>query len=97
MNNVIVNEEQIKEAGAKAISRGLYGTWFADKATPQELILRCESQIADCKKWIVNLEVMKAENETKVKAERLEAFKESITTMSAEERDYILSLINNQN
>lgn len=94
---MITTDEQIKEAGAKAISRGLYGTWFAEKATPQELIVRCDSHIADCKKWITNLEVLKAENEKKVKEERLEAFKESITTMSAEERDYILSLINNQN
>lgn len=91
---MITTEEQIKEVGAKAISREAYGTWFAEKATPQELIVRCDSQIADCKKWIVNLEVLKAENEMKVKAERLEALKTSISTMSAEEKAEIINLLN---
>ena len=37
-----------------------YGTWFG-KSTPDHIIKRCDEQIANCQKWILNLEQLKQE------------------------------------
>jgi len=89
MDTTAIIEKETKEAGAKAISREQYGTWFAEKATPQELITRCESQIADCKRWIVNLEALKVENKAKVKAALLDSYctKEAIEAVIKDLQD----------
>ena len=65
-----------------------YGTWFG-KSTPDHIIKRCDEQIANCQKWILNLEQLKQEQLYK-KAE----LKAMLAAMGEEERSNFINGLN---
>jgi methionine aminopeptidase len=51
-----------------------YGFWCAAGTTPAELVAKCNEQLAKCKRWVDNVNELKAENEAKVNAALLASF-----------------------
>lgn len=62
-----------------------YGTWFGD-ATPDHIIKRCDEQIANCQKWILNLGQLKQEQLAKKAEGHKEELKAMLAAMGEEER-----------
>lgn len=50
-----------KLGAPRSVITDLFGTWFKNGATPEQLIARCTEQIANCEKWLVNLEKLRKE------------------------------------
>lgn len=69
-----------------------YGTWFGD-STPDHIIKRCDEQIANYQKWILNLGQLKQEQLAKKAEEHKEELKAMLEAMGEEERtNFINSL-----
>jgi len=82
-----------KQPTARELSVREYGKWFAEKASAEELLKKCNERIAEYKQWTANLEILKAEKEAEVKAQRVEALKASVVSMSAEEKAELVKLL----
>lgn len=82
-----------KQPTARELAVKKYGKWFAANATPEELLKKCNERIAEYKEWTTNLEVLKAEKEAEIKAQRIDALKTSVSTMTAEEKKEIINLL----
>ena len=76
-----------KEEAAK------YGTWFGN-SDPDHIIKRCEEQIANCKKWILNLEQLKQEQLAKKAESHKEELKAMLAAMGEEERTNFINSLN---
>jgi hypothetical protein len=85
---------QVKKVGQRKESIDSYGTSFGKLLTSDELLKRCDEQLEKCEKWTANLTALKAEKEAEIKAQRIEALKTSVSTMSAEEKAEIINLLN---
>lgn len=89
-----VNAEEGKSVeSTRKDSNEKYGTWFPVNATPEVLVTKCNQQIANCNKWLLNLEALKVESEAIIKTTRFEALKSSLKDMSPEEKELIQSLL----
>ena len=72
-----------------------YGTWFGN-ANPDHIIKRCDEQIANCEKWIVNLRQLKQEQlALKAKAHEDE-LKAMLAAMNPEIREAFINGLNQQ-
>lgn len=70
-----------------------YGTWFGD-ATPDHIIKRCDEQIANCQKWILNLGQLKQEQLAKKAEGHKEELKAMLAAMGEEERINFINGLN---
>lgn len=63
MNDFIIKADTMtaKVGAPRNETNELFGTWFKKGATPEQLIAKCDEQIANCKKWIMNLEQLRKE------------------------------------
>ena len=81
------------QKGIMTESKNLYGIYIRPNITPEDLVVLCDKHLVDCNRWIVNVTALKAETETKLKAQRVEAIKTSVSTMTAEEKAEIINLL----
>ena len=70
-----------------------YGTWFG-KSTPDHIIKRCDEQIANCQKWLLNLEQLKQEQLVKKAEGHKEELKAMLAAMGEEERSNFINGLN---
>lgn len=67
-----------------------YGTWFGN-ANPDHILRRCDEQIANCEKWIVNLQQLKQEQLVLKAKEHEEELKAILAAMKPDERNAFLN------
>lgn len=92
--NLSADAAQVKKIGVRKASIDRLGFSVGKLLTPDELLKRCDEQLEKCEKWTANLKALKAEKEAEIKAQRVEALKASVGSMSAEEKADLINLLN---
>ena len=70
---------------SRAESSEKFGTWFSDKASVEQLIVRCDEQLEKCKHWTENLNEFKKQLELKRLNEKKDEFKTYLCLIGKEE------------
>lgn len=73
-----------------------YGTWFGGNTSFDHILRRCDEQIANCEKWIVNLKQLKQEQLTLKAKEHEEELKAMLAAMTPEDREAFINGLNQQ-
>jgi len=84
---------QVKKTGVRKASIERLGFVVGDKVSSEELLKKCDEQLKKCEKWTANLTELKAEKEAEIKAQRIEALKASVVSMTTEEKAEIMNLL----
>lgn len=79
----------LKELNRKD-STTMFGTWFSNGATNNELLKKCIKQIETYQSWLANINELKTEIETEIENQKKDELRKILKTMSKEE---VLKLI----
>lgn len=82
---IIENAQSVVVKNPRSTTIERYGFWWKKDLSDQELVERCDVKIDECKRWLENLEVLKAEKTATIKAKRNAELKELIKGMTDEE------------
>lgn len=72
-------------------SMNFFGTRFSKNPKPEKLIARCDEQLANCKKWIKNLEQLKREQLKLQALAKKDEIKSYLSSLSKEELQDIMA------
>lgn len=69
----------------RAESREMFGTWFSKDASVEQLIVRFDEQLENCKHWIENLDKFKKQLELERLNEKKDELKNYLRLIGKEE------------
>ena len=72
-------------AFTRAESREMFGTWFSKDASVEQLIVRFDEQLENCKRWTENLNKFKNQLELERLNEKKDEFKTYLRLIGKEE------------